>query len=95
MAPLPQTAPTIKNAAAAPMIFFDSAPTYGILAGVVEILLTARYLLPKASGQAVHIDFTTTAHLRCSIEAARNLRNALDGAIAMAEKQAEPVKLAS
>jgi hypothetical protein len=50
--------------------------------GVVEIELGARYLTPKQDN-TVAVEFTTVAHLRCSANAAVNLRDALNQAIDM------------
>jgi hypothetical protein len=73
---------TLKNGAAAPVVYFDGAPCYGAMNGIVEIELAARYMTPKADGTAA-VDITTVAHLRCSLNAATNLREALDRAIEM------------
>lgn len=77
------TAPLLKNAALAPVIFFDNVPVFGALGGNVEIELAARLLMPKADG-GVGADMTCTAHLRGSLQAAVLLREALDKAIKMA-----------
>ena len=78
--------PLLKNAGAAPLVFFDSVPVYGNFAGNVEIELAARMLLPKPDG-SVMIDMACTGHLRCSIPAAKMLAEALTNAVAMFEKQ--------
>jgi len=86
-------APTsvIKNAAAAPVVFFDNAPTYGNFQGIIEVELAARLLVPRTDNQ-VAVELAAVAHLRSSPQAAMALRDALDKALAMAEK---PVRLAS
>lgn len=82
----PGTPPLLKNAAAAPVIYFDNVPVHGVLSGNIEIELAARMLMPKADG-AVSVDVACVAHLRCSAAAARMLRASLDNALAMLEKQ--------
>jgi hypothetical protein len=74
----------IKNAAAAPFIYFDGAPAMGVQNGVVEIELVARAVMPKDNG-AVYSDMVCVAHLRCSLAAAINLRDAIDRAEDMVE----------
>ena len=69
--------PTLKNGAAAPVVYFDGAPCYGAMHGVVEIELAMRYMTPRADNTAA-VDITTVAHLRCSANAAVNLRDALN-----------------
>lgn len=79
----PKITPSIKNIATAPITYFDGVPTYGVMANVVELDLSASVI-------GIYPDSTTkreavcVGHLRCSIEAALALRNALDGALKMA-----------
>lgn len=84
----------IKNAATAPVIFVDSAPTYGALNDVVEITLAARLLMPRSDGQ-VAVELAAQAHLRCSVAGALALRQAIDSALDMVSKQKQEIKLAS
>lgn len=81
----PATAPLplLKNAGAAPLVYFDSVPVYGTFAGNLEIELAAR--MPKPDGTVI-ADMACTAHLRCSAPAARMLIEALTSALAMAER---------
>lgn len=60
----------------APFIFFDVASTWGICSGVAAISLDVRRLTNTPSG--VRRDFVTVAHLRMSIEALLQLRDAID-----------------
>lgn len=79
----PKVAPVIKNVASAPIIYFDNAPTYGVMANVVEIDLAAA-VLALFPGNEVKREPLCVGHLRCSIDAALALRAALDGALKMA-----------
>ena len=85
VAPQTQAAPVMKNAGVAPVVYFDNAPAFGVLANVVEIELGARVILPKTDGSTA-ADLICVAHLRCSVQAAEALRNALNGALAMIEQ---------
>ena len=80
--------PLLKNAGAAPVVYFDNAPAYGAFAGHVEVELAARMLMPKPDG-SVLIDMACTAHLRCSPAAALVLIDALTKAVEMLNKQSE------
>jgi hypothetical protein len=75
-------APLLKNAAAAPMIYFDGSPVHGTLAGHIEVELAARILMPKADG-GVAADMVCVAHLRCSPQAAQSLIDALTHSLQM------------
>jgi len=77
------TTPLLKNTASAPVIFFDGAPAYGTVNGIVEIELAARILIPKPDN-SVAVDPVCMAHLRCSLQAASNLHAALGKALEMA-----------
>jgi hypothetical protein len=72
----PMDKPMMKNAAAAPFIYFDGAPSMGVQNGMIEVELCARALMPKANGE-IYTDIVCVAHLRCSRAAAANLREAL------------------
>jgi len=94
------SAPLLKNAAAAPLIYFDGSPVHGTLSGIIEVELASRFLMPKADG-SVQSDMTCVAHLRCSPNAARSLIDALSHALSMLEQaghqnsMAEPTRLNS
>lgn len=77
----------LKNAAAAPMVYFDGVPVYGVFSGNLELELSARMLMPKPDGSVV-ADMACTAHLRCSPKAAVMLVDALTKALDMLSKQA-------
>lgn len=73
----------LKNVAQAPMIYFDSNPTIGLANNIVELDLSARALTLVSDGN-VKVETICVAHLRCSIEAALNLRRGIDKALKMA-----------
>lgn len=61
----PQTTPLLKNTAAAPFVYFDGAPVYGHVNGIIEIELSARVMVPKPDG-TVGVNIVCIAHLRGS-----------------------------
>ncbi len=71
---------TVKDTLHAPVIYFDGAPNFGNHQGVVNITLAVGRHLANAIG-GVDFDVVATAHLRCSIPAAIELRAALDKAL--------------
>ena len=82
------TTPLLKNAANAPLIFFDGVPVFGTFSGNIEVELAARMLMPKPDG-SVLAEMASTAHLRCSPAAAVMLIDVLTKALDMLSKQQE------
>lgn len=77
--------------AMAPLVYFDIVGAYGTMNGAIEVELASRILVPKPDG-STEVKFLSSGRLRCSAQAASNLRNALDAALKMLEQpQAEPV----
>lgn len=66
-----------ENISDVPMVYFDLAPGYGMLGGIVQIELVARILIPHPDG-SVDARFVSCRRLRCSATAATSLRSALD-----------------
>ena len=69
--------------AAAPLVYFDIVGAYG---SSVEIELATRILIPRGDG-STEVKFISSGRLRCTQNAAINLRNALDAALKMLEPQ--------
>lgn len=78
-----------ENISDAPMVYFDLAPGYGILGGVIQIELAARILIPHSDG-SVDARFVSCGRLRCSVTAATNLRNALDTLLNTPDEDLQP-----
>jgi hypothetical protein len=78
--------PMMKNAATAPLVYFDSVPSYGFCNGSISIELATAVILSKADGGTT-TDLMCTAHLRCSPLAAKLLLDTLTAAITMMETQ--------
>jgi hypothetical protein len=78
----------MKNAATAPLIYFDSAPVRGSFNGNIEVEVAARYLMPKPDG-SVTAEMVCVAHLRCSPQSAAFLIESLQHAIDMVKQQQE------
>jgi hypothetical protein len=81
-----QPLPLLKNVGAAPLVYFDGVPVWGIFNGTIEIELSARMLMPKPDG-SVMVDMASAAHLRCSPRAALQLTEMLKAAIAKLSEQ--------
>ena len=77
--------------AMAPLVYFDIVGAYGTMNGAVEVELATRILVPKPDG-STEVKFLSSGRLRCSAQAASNLRQALDAALKMLEQpQADPI----
>ena len=74
-----------RDAATAPFVYFDLAPTYGVLGGAVQIELASRIMIQNPDG-GVDVKFITTTHLRCSQAAAEHLRDAINAALKLLEQ---------
>lgn len=77
---------TVKDAIHAPIVYFDGAPNFGNVNGVVNITLAASRHL--ADGTNIASDVIAVAYLRCSIQAAIDLRSAIDNALLLGAKPA-------
>ena len=73
--------------AAAPLVYFDIVGAYGTMNGSIEIELATRILIPKTDG-STEVKFISSGRLRCTQNAAANLRNGLDAALKMLEQPA-------
>jgi hypothetical protein len=80
-----EQAPTFENRNDVPMIYFDIAPAYGVMGGIVQVELGARVLVPHQD-DSVDVRFVSCGRLRCSATAAVHLRNALDASLKMLEQ---------
>ncbi len=83
----PEVSPGFRDSTSAPFVYFDTAPTFGIMAGTIQIELVSRTLVPTADGGAKP-EFQVTGRLRCSPQAARNLRDVLNKALTLLEAAA-------
>ncbi|WP_365857989.1 hypothetical protein [Bradyrhizobium sp.] len=84
-------APTFENRNDIPIIYFDIAPAYGVMSGIVQVELGARVLVPHQD-DTVDVRFVSCGRLRCSAAAAVHLRNAIDASLKMLEQpQPNPV----
>ena len=67
----------------APFLYFENAPAFGTMNGIIKITLTATRDVPLANNKLAS-DHVIVAHLRMNMAAARALKAALDGAILLA-----------
>jgi hypothetical protein len=70
----------------APFIYYDAAPVSGHTTGVVSLTLSATRAYIGPDGAARN-DFVVVAYLRGNVQAAVNLREAIDAAL----RQAAPI----
>jgi hypothetical protein len=68
----------------APLVYFDIVGAYGTMNGSIELELATRILVPKPDG-STEVKFVSSGRLRCTPNAAANLRNGLDSALKMLE----------
>ena len=73
------------SGAAAPLVYFDIVGAYGTMNGSIELELATRILVPKSDG-TTEVKFITSGRLRCTQNAAANLRNGLDAALKMLDQ---------
>ena len=73
--------------AATPLVYFDIVGAYGTMNASIEIELATRILIPKGDG-STEVKFVSSGRLRCTQNAAVNLRNSLDAALKMLEQPA-------
>lgn len=71
--------------AMAPLVYFDIVGAYGTMNGSIEIELATRILVPKQDG-STGVKFISSGRIRCTANAAANLRNGLDAALKMLEQ---------
>lgn len=89
MADTPDTRPKegvvipISDTAHAPFIFYEGAPAFGFINGVVNITLSASRTWVGSEGGVVN-DQVVVAYLRGNIPAALSLRQAIDSALLLA-----------
>lgn len=86
-APAPKPISKVVDTPHAPIIHFDGAPNCGVRDGIINVTLAVQCLTPNAG--AIDVNVVVAAYLRCSIIAARDLRDALDKALLIASAQAE------
>jgi len=75
----------------APLVYFDIVGACGPMHGAIEVELATRILVPKPDG-STEVRFLSSARLRCSPNAAANLRASLEAALKLLEHpQPDPV----
>jgi len=78
----PKPSPTIAilDQPHAPFVYFDGTSNFGVGNGIVNVTLVANRFLAMSDGSVLP-QAVAMAHLRCSLAAAKDLREALDKAI--------------
>jgi hypothetical protein len=94
--PVVETLPSVEGgvsaiaSAHAPFLYFESAPAYAHLNGIIRVTLTASRDIPILGAPKPGNDQVIVAHLRMNIPAAQALRAVLDSALQMAALTAAP-----
>ncbi len=74
-AKLPSVGPTALGAENAPFIYFDGVSTVGVNFGAIQLELAANVVVPDPNGPTgTRTDVVMTAHVRCSPNAAAELK---------------------
>ena len=68
----------------APFLYFEGAPSFGHINGVIRVTLTASRDMPALDAPNPRSDDVVVAHLRMNYQAARSLKAALEGALLLA-----------
>ena len=74
---------SISDTSHAPFIYFENAPAFGFMSGVVNITLSANRTYAGPEGAVVN-EQIVVAYLRGNVPAALNLRQANDKALLLA-----------
>src|SRR5262249_6505878 len=82
---IPTSMPPYKDGATAPIIYFDGVACFGVLNGTIQIELASRILVPLPDGGA-RPEFICAGRLRCSPNAAMQLKDALEKALQMLQQ---------
>jgi hypothetical protein len=91
-----KSAPPVHGSDAAPIVYTDGATCCGTVDGVIQLELAANCLIPHEDETKPPRRRTLmTAHVRCSLGAAKRIRDALDKAIALIERPAARAKPAA
>jgi hypothetical protein len=83
-----EISPGFADSDAAPFVYFDTAGTFGVMNGAIQIELVSRILIPLTDG-GVQVRFLTTGRLRCSPTAAQHLREAINKTLDMLTQEQE------
>ena len=83
---------SLRDTPHAPIVFYEWAPTSGFANGIINVTLGAKRIAQVRSNGAVVSEGVVVAHLRGSVQAALNLRRALDRALSAAVGAQTPPK---
>ena len=88
--PSPEKVPavSISDTPHAPFIFYENAPAFGVMNGVVNITLSAHRAYAGLDGAIIN-EQVVVAYLRGNIPAALSLRQAIDNALLLAAPTGE------
>ena len=70
-----------------PFVYFDGVVSHGANHGVIQLELAAKIVVPDPTEKAgARTQVVVTAHVRCSPDAAADLKRAIDSALALAKR---------
>ncbi|HEX3984503.1 MAG TPA: hypothetical protein VHX12_12470 [Acidisoma sp.] len=75
------------GSADAPFLYFENAPAFGTMNGIIKVTLTATRDMVLLNGQ-IASDHVVVAHMRMNVHAAKALKAALEGALLLASPSA-------
>jgi hypothetical protein len=81
---------SVRDTPHAPIVFFEWAPASGFANGIISVTLGANCNTQVRPNGDVMSETLVVAHLRCSVQAALNLRRALDNALSLAARGRVP-----
>jgi hypothetical protein len=80
----------LRDTPHAPTVYYEWAPTSGFANGVINITLGANFTTQVRSNGEIVTESLVVAHLRGSVQAALNLRMALERALSQAAAPPTP-----
>jgi hypothetical protein len=75
-----------------PFVYFDGVVAHGVNHGMIQLELAAKVVVPDGKG-GVTTEVVVTAHVRCSPDAAANLKEAIDHALLIAKRPRKKARL--
>jgi hypothetical protein len=72
------------------VVYFEEAPSFSHMNGIIGVTLLVTANVPDQSNETVKRHASIVAYLKCNIPAARALRNAIDGALLLAQPVEHP-----
>jgi hypothetical protein len=76
-----------------PFVYFDGVVSHGANHGVIQLELAAKIVVPDPTEKTgARTQVVVTAHVRCSPDAAADLKRAIDSALSLAKRPSPRAK---